>query len=73
MWTSGRAAAVRIIHRARTVLRPGPAAVTIAGFAGMHVGIGMLFGLGWSLLVGGAILFVCGGLAEVKAARSPHR
>lgn len=43
----------------------------IAGFALTCVGVAMVFGVGWACIVGGAVLFVAGGLNEARSAR-PH-
>jgi hypothetical protein len=42
---------------------------TVAGFLTLCVGLGLVFGLGWALIVGGTLLFISGGIAESKAGR----
>jgi len=42
---------------------------SVAGYFAMVTGIGVQFGVGWALLVGGGIAFVAGGLGSAREAR----
>jgi hypothetical protein len=52
-------------------LRPltQPLAISLLGFVLLLAGVCLLWGLGWMCLVGGAVLFVAGGLGSVREAR----
>jgi hypothetical protein len=45
--------------------------LTLAGFVAAVVGIGINWGLGSALLIGGVVLFVAGGLAAAQERKKP--
>jgi len=49
----------------------GNVLLTVAGFCAAVAGIGLTWGLGAALLVGGVVMFVSGGLASAREHRGP--
>jgi len=43
--------------------------LTVAGFCAAVVGIGLTWGVGYALIVGGVVMFVAGGLASAREPR----
>ena len=43
-----------------------PVLLTVVGYGAVCLGVGLTFGVGWALMVGGAVLFVAGGLGSAR-------